>query len=52
MEVLIVNGNRHLINTSVQEGAQDQICKTIISGYPEGAIIDWDTNVKLEDVLS
>jgi len=51
MEVLIVNGHRHLINTEVEEDVKDFECERILKGYPEDAIVDWDENVTKEDVM-
>ena len=51
MEVLIVNGHRHLINTEVEEHVKDFECERILKQYPEDAIVDWDENVTKEDVM-
>lgn len=50
MEVLIVNGNRHLVNTSMCDKAQDETCQRIIKGYPQDAIVEWDESPTLQDV--
>lgn len=51
MQVLIINGKRHLINTDVQEDVKDKECERILKGYPKDAIVDWDENVTKEDVM-
>lgn len=51
MEVLIVNGNRYLINTDVCDKAQDEACERILKNYPADADVDWDENVTMQDVL-
>ena len=51
MQVLIINGKRHLINTSVTNFVQDKECERILKGYPKDAIVDWDENVTKEDVM-
>ena len=51
MQVLIINGKRHLINTSVTNFVQDKECERILKGYPKDAIVDWDENVTKQDVM-
>ena len=51
MEVLIVNGHRHLINTEVESHVQDKECKRILDGYSNDAEVDWDERVTIEDVM-
>ena len=51
MEVLIVNGNRYLINTDVSNDTQDETCKRILKDFPHDAIVEWDENVTMQDVL-
>ena len=50
MEVMIVNGNRYLINTNVCAKAQDDNAERILKNYPQDAIIEFDS-VKLKDVI-
>ena len=47
LTVLVVNGNRHLINEDSK--ASDDTCQTIIEGYGADAIVEFD-EVKLADV--
>ena len=47
LTVLVVNGNRHLINEDSK--ASDATCQTIIEGYGADAIVEFD-EVKLADV--
>ena len=51
MEVLIINGKRHLINTSVTDFVQDKECERILKGYPQDAVVEWDENPTMEDVM-
>ena len=50
MEVMIINGDRHLVNTTMCDKAQDETCKRILSGYPADAIVEWDENPTIQDV--
>ena len=49
MEVMIVNGKRHLINDT--STAVDLDCQIILAGYPKDALIEFD-EVGYEDVIS
>jgi len=51
METLIVNGKRYLINTEVEEHVKDFECERILKQYPADAIVDWDHNVTMEDIM-
>ena len=48
-EVLIVNGNRYLINMQVADNVQEAACKRILKQYPEDAIVDWDESPTEQD---
>lgn len=41
LEVMIVNGKRHLINT--QSTSVDNTCEYILSKYPQDAAIEFDS---------
>ena len=47
MEVMIVNGDRYLINDT--SPAVDLDCQVILAGYPKDAIVEFD-NVKHSDL--
>jgi hypothetical protein len=47
MEIMIVNNDRYLINTSSK--GVDNICETIIKSYGENPVIDFD-KVRLSDI--
>lgn len=40
LEVLIINGDRYIINT--ESPAVDQTCDELISQYPMEPVLDWD----------
>jgi hypothetical protein len=50
MTVMVVNGNRYLLNTDMCEKAQDETAQRILSDYPHDAIIEFDTP-KIEDLI-
>ena len=51
MEVLIINGDRHLINTTMCDKAQDEVTQRILSGYPKDAQVDWDDTPTIQDTI-
>ena len=51
MQVIIIDGNRHLINTQAIDSVQDYVCDKILKHASKDAVIDWDENVTLDDVL-
>ena len=44
--ILVVNGNRYLINTMVSDLAQDKDCQIILQDYPKDADIYFTTPTK------
>jgi len=48
MIVMVVNGNRYLINEKSK--ASDKFCEQIIESYPSDAIVEFD-KVKMSDVI-
>ena len=50
-KVLLVNGNRYLINVGVSDLLQDHQCQQILRYYPEDAEVDF-TYAKEEDFKS
>ena len=44
--ILVVNGNRYLINTMVSDLSQDKDCQTILQDFPDDADIHFETPTK------
>ena len=50
MEVMIINGNRYLINTDASDEVQDMDCKRIMDQYPDDAVIVWEETPRPSDL--
>ena len=50
MEIMIIQGNRYLINTEASDNFQDVECKRIMDQYPDDAEITWDESPSKEDL--
>tara|TARA_R100001377_G_scaffold36321_1_gene20204 strand:+ start:410 stop:574 length:165 start_codon:yes stop_codon:yes gene_type:complete len=50
MQVMILNGERYLINTQTHDGG-DQQCDHLLKQFPDNVEIDWD-EVKSSDFTS
>jgi len=42
MIVMIVDGNRYLINTDASAAHQEKTCKDILIDFPNDCFIEWD----------
>ena len=49
MKVLVVDGNRYLINTELAQHVLDGICEDILKYYPPDATVEFD-DVKPSDI--
>ena len=44
MEVMVINGNRYLINTDLAQHVLDGVCEDILKWYPSDANVEFEAS--------